>query len=323
MVTRRLAEALLRAATRRWPAEYRDELGREWSAELHVLAAQRQRLRMLRYAASLAASRPDGPLAGPRAVRGRAGRTAAALLLAPVAGVGIVLVSAVVMAVVVNGFLATTVSWSTRAQLPVLTVLTAALALLLARFAARWGRRSALAGPLRTALGVMLPVGVTAVLLEYVLNRGTQGLIRVAPGLVSWLTLLTLVLWGASALAGRGRVRAAWWVGVLGALVVADVSVVLTVVNAIPAGPQTVVDGLPQADTVDRISAPLWLFASWTDWSFGLPRPTPWELFLITDLVEVQPYLYLAVSPYALAYAVNAARSAPPADAAPPAGLPA
>lgn len=32
-----------------------------------------------------------------------------------------------------------------------------------------------------------------------------------------------------------------------------------------------------------RVSAPLWLFTCWTDSSFGLPRPTEWEQFLITD----------------------------------------
>ncbi|WP_234040940.1 hypothetical protein [Micromonospora coerulea] len=100
---------------------------------------------------------------------------------------------------------------------------------------------------------------------------------------------------------------------------VADLAVVLTVVNQISDGPQTVIDGVPQGDTVHRISAPLWLFASWTDWSFGLPRPTRWEIFLITDLMEFQPFLHLACTPYALAYAIRVAR---PAAAEPIAPVP-
>jgi hypothetical protein len=300
VVTRRLAEALLRTAARQWPVELRDDLRREWTAELHVLATRRRRLQMLRFAASLATGRFDGPLVGHPPVRGRIGRTAAALLLAPLAGVGIILVSAIVMSLVVGQLLAD-VEWSARLQLPLLSTLTAGLALVLARHAASWARHNALTGPLRTALGIMLPVGVLTVAVEY---ADRTSFLRV-PGLVSWLIFLTLVLWGAARLAGRGRVRAAWWFGVVGALVAADLAVILTVVNQIPGGPETVLDGMPPGDTVDRVSAPLWLVTSWTDWSFGLGRPTPWERFLITDLVEVQSILYLALSPYALAYAIN------------------
>jgi hypothetical protein len=58
MVTGRLVAVLLELAVRRWPAGLRDELHREWLAELHMLAAGGQRARMLRFAASLAVSRP-------------------------------------------------------------------------------------------------------------------------------------------------------------------------------------------------------------------------------------------------------------------------
>ncbi|WP_435589233.1 hypothetical protein [Micromonospora chalcea] len=111
----------------------------------------------------------------------------------------------------------------------------------------------------------------------------------------------------------RVRVRAAWLAGLLGALVAADAAVVLAVVTSIPAG-APVADGLPP-DSVDQISAPLWLFTCWTDSSFGLPRPTGWERFLITDRVFVEPMFYLACTPYVLAYAIAAAR--PAAAAAP------
>lgn len=232
-MTRRLAERLLRTAARRWPAEVRDELSREWHAELHVLAERGERLRMLRFAGSLAVGRARVPLVARSGLDGPFRRTVATLLLAP--------------------------------------------------------HREA--DPRRAGPGALArrpdPLAV---------RRGAAG--------------------------RPGRVRAAWLVGVLGALVAADLAVVLTVVNLISGGPETVIDGVAQGDTVDRVSAPLWLFTSWTDWSFGLPRPTKREIFLITDLVELQPFLYLACTPYALAYAIRAARPAAPEPIAPPAPVP-
>jgi hypothetical protein len=61
-VTRRLVRPLLALAVRRWPAHLRDEMRAEWEAELHELASQGRRARMLRFAASLATTRPQlGP----------------------------------------------------------------------------------------------------------------------------------------------------------------------------------------------------------------------------------------------------------------------
>lgn len=311
-MTRRLAEFLLRSAVRRWPAEHRADLSREWRAELHVLAERGQRWRMLRFAASLAASRAGGPAVDRARFDARARRTVATLLLAPVAGLAVL-----VLAAVVSNVLAVQVGLAGVPQVPVLSALAAVLAVGLAHLVGRSAARTALRGRLRPALGVVLPVALIALAIEYALNATTDDLVRAAPGLVVWLTGLTLALWGAGTLAGRGRVRAAWCLGVLGALVAADAAVVLTVVNHVSGGPPTVIDGIAQGDTVDRVSAPLWLFTCWTDWSFGLPRPTGEEIFLIGDLVELQPFLYLACTPYALAYVVRAAQ---PAD---PAGVPA
>ncbi|MEU2611923.1 hypothetical protein ABZ570_10115 [Micromonospora sp. NPDC007271] len=310
MVTRRLAGFLLRSAVRRWPAELRDELSREWQGELHVLAERGERWRMLGFAASLAVSRPGAPVVDRARFDARARRTAATLLLAPPTCLAILVLAAVVS----NGLVAQVglVGGRTVPQALVVSALTAVLAVWFARRVGRGAARTALRGRLGPALGVVLPIALTAVAIEYALNETTDDLVRAVPGLVVWLTGLALVLWGVGTLAGWGRVWAAWCLGVLGALVAADVAVVLTVVNHIPAGPDTVIDGVAQGDTVDRISAPLWLFTCWTDWSFGLPRPTREELFLIGDLVELQPFLYLACTPYALAYVVGAARSAGP-----------
>ncbi|WP_328419022.1 hypothetical protein OG470_35635 [Micromonospora sp. NBC_00389] len=315
MVTRRAAEVLLAIAARRWPADLRDDLRREWDAELHVLAASGHRTRMVGFAVSLAVSRAGAPLVDRAMMHRRARRTAAALLLAPLACIGIVVASALAMNPVETWLVTMGVSWSTRAQRPLWASLTVGLAVLLAVFAARWARHTALDGSLRIALGVVLPVGAAAVLLLYATNADSLALS--VPGLLFWLAGLTLVLWAAAGLAARDRVRAAWWLGVLGALVAADLAVILAVVDSIPggtgAGPGI---GEMPPGTVDRISAPLWLFACWTDWNFGLPRPIPWEIFLITNEVLVEPMIYLACTPYALAYTIRAARSAPTAPVA-------
>jgi len=54
-MTRRLCHALLTSAARRWPAELRGEMLAEWRAELYAMPGTARRLR---YAASLATSRP-------------------------------------------------------------------------------------------------------------------------------------------------------------------------------------------------------------------------------------------------------------------------
>ncbi|MEU8019690.1 hypothetical protein AB0B74_27375 [Micromonospora parva] len=307
MVTRRIAELLLGLAVRRWPAEVRDDLRREWAAELHVLAESGRWTRMVGFAASLAVSRAGIPLLDRRLMHQRARRTAAALLLAPLACAGIVVVSALAMTQVYN-WLSMRVSWSTEVQLPLWSTLILGLAVLLAKYTARSALQTALHGPLRIALGVVLPVGVAALGLMSVLNGSVFG--SFVPGLLLWLAGLTLALWAAASLAARGRLRAAWSVGILGALVAADLAVILFVIQTIP-GPGTVAADAMTADSVDRISAPLWLFACWTDWNFGLPRPTSWEIFLITDQLLLEPMFYLACMPYALAYTIRAARSAP------------
>ncbi|MEU1680977.1 hypothetical protein ABZ422_18045 [Micromonospora zamorensis] len=311
MVTRRAAELLLEMAALRWPADVRVDLRREWAAELHVLAESGHRTKMLGFAVSLAVSRAGAPIVDRTVMRGRIGRTAAALLLSPIACVGIVLVGAYAL-YPIERVLAE--SWSERAQRPLWSAFTVGLALLLAVFAARWARHTALDGPLRIALGVVLPIGAAAVVFLSAISP--DDLATFVPGLLLWLAGLTLALWAAASLAVRHRLHAAWWVGVLGALAAADLAMILAVVDAISAGYRAgPVIGPTPVESIDRISAPLWLLAAWTDWNIGLPRPTiPWEIFgIISNRVPTEPMLYLACTPYALAYTIRAARSAPTA----------
>ncbi|WFE41604.1 hypothetical protein [Micromonospora sp. WMMD998] len=310
MVTGRLAALLLRLAVRRWPAELRAELAREWAAELHELARTGRRWTMLRFAASLATSRAATPLVDRTAVPARLWRTAGVLLLAPPACVAVLVLAAVVMNAT-YGWLSFAAVWPTAAQMPIWSAVVAGLGTLLALVVTRTARRTVRVGALPTALGVVAPIAVTlAVVLGWFASRAESGLTEMVPGLLLWLALLVPALWAAGVLAHRGRTRSAWLVGLLGAFVAADAAVVLTVVSTIPATPPTT--ELPP-DAVDRISAPLWLLTCWTDSSFGLPRPTEWERFLITDRVLVEPMFYLACTPYAVAYAVAVARPAPAA----------
>lgn len=84
-----LVQLLLQLAVRRWPGQLRDEMRAEWQGELHEMAARRQRLRMLRFAASLAATRPRlggrEPFFDAEASAGRVLRHAALLVAAPAA----------------------------------------------------------------------------------------------------------------------------------------------------------------------------------------------------------------------------------------------
>ncbi|MEW2429083.1 hypothetical protein AB0877_13815 [Micromonospora sp. NPDC047644] len=308
MVTRRAAELLLTLAARRWPAQIRDDLRREWAAELHMLAESGHRTRMLGFAVSLAVSRSGAPIVDRRLIRGRIGRTAATLLLSPIACVGIVLASAFALMPIER----MTPDWSQRVQKPIWTALTIGLAVLLAVFAARWARHTALDGPLRTALGVVLPIGAVGVVFLAAISPDDP--VTFVPGLLLWSAGLTLALWAAASLAARDRLRVAWWVGILGALAAADLAVILTVVDVVAAGRRAgPVSSPTPLGGVDWISSPLWLLAAWTEWNISLPRPTiSWEIFhIVSNEVRAEPMLYLACTPYALAYTIRAARSAP------------
>ncbi|MFI7574041.1 hypothetical protein [Micromonospora sp. NPDC049497] len=307
MVTRRIAGLLLALARRRWPVDLRDELHREWEAELHVLASDGRRARMLLFAASLAARRSGVPAADRAPLGRRVLRTALPLLLAPTACAAIVLAALTVMNLVVET-LAWTGAWAFDMQLPIASTMAAAAAVGPAILADRLARRGGPAGGWRAVAAVTAPLAATALLIAYALSNSSDQLLDIAFVLMFWLAALAVVLRTATALAQRGRIRAAWVAGVLGALVVADLAVVLAVLGDVPTGPKSVVDGVPQGDTIDPVSAPLWLFAVYTNSSLGLPRPTEWEIFLITDDVLMEPLFFLAATPYALAWVIRAAR---------------
>ena len=99
-------------------------------------------------------------------------------------------------------------------------------------------------------------------------------------------------------LARTGRSRAAWWTGIFGAVLIADVAVMLTVWRS-------------SGDEVPHpASAPVWLFTALTHSGFGLPSPSGMEIFVIGDIVELDPLLYLTFTALALGTVIAGTRQA-------------
>ncbi|WP_144122525.1 hypothetical protein [Catellatospora sichuanensis] len=161
-----------------------------------------------------------------------------------------------------------------------------------------------LAGPLRAGgwsavLAALVPAVVFAIL------QWDKGFGKWEGGLV-WLAGLTVVLVAAALLARRGQLRAAWIVGVLGAIAVADVAVLVQLM------PSTGFDAEP-GGTLDRAYAPLWLLFALVDYNFGLD-PATWH---IGDALDVREVGYPMYSVIALGFVVRAMRRDPAPAVAP------
>jgi hypothetical protein len=293
-VAHRFARLLLAVAARRWPAALRDDLHREWVAEVHVLAADREEWRMLRYAASLALSRPArvAPVAAPI----RVWPAVRLVLVAPLAALALLAASLVALSAVPA---LPRVPYTTELQIPLATLLFLGSAVLLTRLGRRWtvaGR-----GTLPLVLAVTVPGFVVSVLVA-VLTDGVHKLNLHAPAYAVFFLGLGLVLTAVTRLATTGRFRVARWTGVLGAVVAGDIAVVLTLLR---------VDLAPE-EALHRGYAPVWLFTAVTDSSFGLPHPTPPEISAIGDVIELDPYLFMLFTGLALGAVLAAARTPVP-----------
>ncbi|GAB4057402.1 hypothetical protein [Catellatospora paridis] len=155
-----------------------------------------------------------------------------------------------------------------------------------------------IAGPLRArgwsaVLAVLLPAVVFAI------QQWDKGFGKWEAGLV-WLAGLAVVLVAAALLARRGLLRAAWIVGVLGAVAVADVAVLVQLM------PSTGLVGEP-TETFDRAYAPLWLLFALVDYDFGLD-PATWYIGDVLDMREVGYPMYSVI---ALGFVVRAMRRDP------------
>lgn len=313
-----LCAALLRVAARRWPAAIRVDLHREWQAELHVLAEQGRAAPMLGYAASLALARPAAdPVLDRSTMTGPVLRTAAFLLLAPpaatvAAGLGLWLTT-----FTVNGkLLHSRPDVASYLEDATATLLVSFFAVLLAVLAARLARWGVPAGPLPLAIGLVVPCSITIVMFIAAFMRSDR-LWRVLPELVLWSAGMVGVLWLAARAAALGHRRLAWCVGLLGAFVVADLGVVLTVLNHTPAHYVVLEGGFePGASSAWAL---LWPPMLYLGPALGV-GPSQADMLYVGDLVQLSPYLYLAFTPYLLAYAFATARRR--ADAAAPEPVP-
>ncbi|WP_155373723.1 hypothetical protein [Catellatospora vulcania] len=147
-------------------------------------------------------------------------------------------------------------------------------------------------------VAVLVPAVVFAILqLDERFGKWESGLV--------WLAGLAAVLAVASVLARRGLLRAAWIVGVLGVIVVADVAVLVQLWSSSGMDGEEVV-------MLDRAYAPLWLLFALADYDFGLD-PASWHIGDSLDLREVG---YPLFSMSALGYVVRAMRGEPKLPAA-------
>ncbi|MEJ3745939.1 hypothetical protein WEI85_21930 [Actinomycetes bacterium KLBMP 9797] len=230
-MTRRLVRPLLALAVRRWPAHLRDEMRAEWEAELHELASQRRQARMLRFAASLAATRPR---LGPRqpfldadTSAGRVLRHAAFLVAAPAACVAL--------------------------SLHVIPFIALLLTVLIVMLAAVAGLSSPLLGPWSVVAAVLTPAACV-VLVNPSLVPSLSGAWRQPTTTLLWALVLGAALTVAS---GRSRRTAALASGA-GAVAACWSAVTLTI------APHAAGLGL------DTSYAPLWYPASVLD-PVGVP----------------------------------------------------
>ncbi|MDI1464968.1 hypothetical protein QEZ54_28765 [Catellatospora sp. KI3] len=315
MIAQRVGAALLALAVRRWPAGLRDDLHREWLAELHVLAAEGRSVRVVSYALSLAVSRPAAdPLVDRSLLTRRARTTAATVLLAPLLCFAVLVVAVIVANLTARAIFGEEGHDATKVT-PVLAMCCLLSGVLLAWLAGRSAARTALRGRWRLAAALVLPCLVTLALVV-ALFGGADKLERVVPELLWWGGGMVVVLRTASGLAARGRLAAAWWVGVLGAFAVADVAIVITVLGHTGPLQYLTVDGEGFYDGVSRVWAPLWLPTMYSGAMYGLPGPTPWEIAQVGDVTEITPYVYPVFTAYLLGYAIRAGRGGPVQPAA-------
>ncbi|MEV4514440.1 hypothetical protein AB0K00_36445 [Dactylosporangium sp. NPDC049525] len=272
MVTARLARLLLAIAARRWPADLREEMRLEWAAEVHALAARRRHWRMLRFAASLAATRPA---VRPFSFATAAAKTAAVARL-------VLLMPLVTMAVALLG--------------AVLGPLSVVGALVMVAVGHRFTIRRA---PTLALIPVLtVPGCAMCVVLVRTVNADSYGGHTLAT--VLFFTGLAATLAFVARPAGHNRIRRAWVIGLAGVLLFLDAAV-----------PTIMYGTIPSPDNPWHWEySPMWLFAWLTDSSFGLPHPDFWEIFVLRDDILLEPPMFLVFAGFALGALIGARRPA-------------
>jgi hypothetical protein len=321
MITRRVSEALVRAAARRWPERLRADVRREWAAELAVLAEERRHWRMLRYAASLATHPAPRPATTSAPVLQRAWHAVRLLVVGPLLCAVLLVASLITMNLVVQGpwlEIAAPVlpDWAfpaaMRAQLPLLSLLCLGSAWLVARLGRRWAPVGLGIAPL--VLSATVP-GLVLVSAALSLDGPDDGRRLMPVGATFFLGLIVLLYFVArrarrtsasteTATAGRSAGTKAGRLGVIGAFVIADIAVIPAVLS---------IQLSPEEGAIAVAAAPMWLPALLTDWGFGLPHPSPAEIFAITDVLVGVPQILMIMTGWALGLVLGAVASEPAA----------
>ncbi|TDC86165.1 hypothetical protein E1193_00420 [Micromonospora sp. KC606] len=254
---------------------------------------------MLRYAASLAIARPARRSVPVGTLLTGAWRVARLVLVAPLIAMALLVASFVAMNLII-GPLEYVLPFEMDLQLPLATLFTLGAAVLLARLGRRW---TAAGAPTMLLFAVTVP-GFAFGVLAHAVFSSTDKVMRHAPAYAVFFLGLGAVLVAVARLARAGRGRAAWWTGILGAIFIADIAVMLPVLNA----------NVSPEEAPHLASAPVWLFTALTDSGFGLPSPTGMQIFIIGDIVELDPFLYLVFAALALGAVTAGSRQAVPAD---------
>lgn len=293
MVTQRLSYALVRFGASRWPNS--DEMLREWNAELHELAMNSRRGEMLRFAMSLAASRPanSAPLFDRNLMNRRFWTDAAILLLVPVVaivfGMGLAAIAAAILVPEESRWLSNLVGeWSYLLSETARYIFMLAIAIGIALLVKRRAAGTTLNRPILATIALLVPI-LAALVLMVNWWGSMWRLDRAFPELPIWAAGMLLTLWAAGALAQRGRVAAAWITGLLGSFVTAQIAI-MTVIPHLTEG------------VVDWGKSPLWLI-NYFNYRAGAGN--------FHHEISPTPELYLMVVPYALAFVITASRRVP------------
>ena len=280
------AHGFLRVAISRWPPSLRDDRRREWLSELHVLAADRHRSRMLSFALSLALTRPAvdprAPFARRTLANGRFWASAAMLGLGPPgAGVGLGLLASMLTAMGVFGL-----------------ILIASLAAFCAWQFALAGCAGAVVRRRFALPAVLLP---SLAVLLYLPGRGDGGLSgRLAGPSLLWTAIMAVVL---VAVAVTPR-PAAWWVGFTGVVAASWAAVTWAVWAFNARGLVDPGDGT-SIFHLDTSYAWLWFPSALLELDLGPGADGLGGYHFVSDFTEFYPHALLMLGLYAFGYVVG------------------
>jgi hypothetical protein len=287
-----LSRALVTFAADRWPAHLREEVRREWLAELAVLQEQHRPGKMLRYATSLAVHPAPRPAATATPILPRLWYAFRVLLLGPVICQLLLVISFLGIAIAgqmgMQFLPAPLGNWAMDGQVFLLTLLSIGSAYLASRLGSRWAPDApGFLFPvlIATVPGCLYAATILGVIGADVSQQRHIGVIEI------YFLGFGAVLYAAARMARAGRRKQAWWLGTAGAFVILDIAVMPAVLT---------IQLTPEEGVLDPAYAPMWLPTLLTDTGFGLPHPSPAEVFTMSDVLLGVPQILIIVTGWAL-----------------------